>query len=222
MRNLLIVFLIIFGFNNIASAQYTEGERPFSMGMQNALSLDIQDVKASKVEDLWQDYVKQYSGKTKKEKKMKEYFTEGAKVYFIPDLSTVNIRARFEERGKTATEAIIALADGERYLSTAANAEQMKSANEFVRQFDVFVQKYKTNLQLEEEQKKLKNLESDLKKLVKENESLHKDIENYKDKITKAETAISKNNGDQQKTASMIIEQNAAVDKVKKALEALK
>lgn len=222
MRNLLIVLACVFGLNTAVNAQYAEGERPMSMGMKNALSFDIQDLKASKAEDLWQDYVKQYGGKTRKEKKMKEYFTEGAKVYYIPGLSTVNVYARFEERGKTATEAIIALADGERFLSTAANAEQMKAANEFVRQFDVAIQKYKTNEKLQEEQKKLKNLESDLKKLVKENESLHKDIENYKDKIAKAETAISKNTGDQQKTASMITEQNAVVEKVKKDLDALK
>lgn len=222
MRNNILTLLTFISLSFTATAQYSEAERPMSMGMKNSLSLSVNDLKTSKVEDIWQDYVKQYDGKTKKDKKMKEYVTDAAKVYYIPGLSTINIYARFEERGKTTTEAIIFFLDGDRFLSTSYNADQMKAANEFVRQFDIAIQKYKTNQLLEAEQKKLKGLESDLKKLVRDNESLHKDIEGYKDKIAKAETAISKNNGDQEKTASMIMEQNKVIEKVKTDLNALK
>lgn len=203
-------------------AQYTEGEKPMTQGLKNALSFEIKDLKTSKVEDLWQDFVKQFDCKTKKDKKMDEYFSDNAKIYYIPSTTSIDIFANFAERGKNATEASIFFLDNDRFLSTASNAEQMKGATEFVRQFDIYVQKYQTKEQLEDEQKKLKKLESDLKKLIKDNENLHKDIENYKDKIKKAESDIVKNTGDQEKATQMINEQAKIMEQVKSKLDQLK
>ena len=91
MRNIILTLLTFISLSFTATAQYSEAERPMSMGMKNSLSLSVNDLKTSKVEDIWQDYVKQYDGKTKKDKKMKEYVTDAAKVYYIPGLSTINI-----------------------------------------------------------------------------------------------------------------------------------
>ena len=47
--------------------------------------------------------------------------------------------------------------------------------------------------ELKDEENRLKDFEKDLSKLVKKNEDLHSDIENYKEKIIKAEKEIEKN-----------------------------
>ncbi len=222
MKNLFLTLIMISGFSAGIYAQAVELEKPMSMGLKNALSLEIKDLKVNKVADLWEDFMKQFDCKTKKDKKMDEYFSDNAKVYYIPTTSSLDVYARFAERGKNAVEANIFILENDKFLSTKANAEQMKGAVEFVRQFDVFVQKYQTKERLEDEQKKLKKLESDLKHLIKDKENLEKDIVNYKDKIKKAESDIEKNKGDQEKANLLINEQAKVMEQVKLLLDSLK
>lgn len=220
MKNQISTFIILL-FASTLFAQATEGEKPMSLGLKNGLSIELKDAKVKDVRDLWEDYMKQYDTKAKRDKKLDEYFSENAKVFFIPATSKLNIYARFQDMDKYVL-ATIFFADNDIFLSSAVSAEQMKGAQEFARLFDVFVKKDQTQNQLKEEQKKLKNLESDLKKLVKDNGNLHDDIDKYKDKIKKAEEDIVKNNADQDKANKIINDQALYIEQVQKRLEDLK
>jgi translation initiation factor 2B subunit (eIF-2B alpha/beta/delta family) len=221
MKNTIFILSMSFLFLTPTFSQGVESEKPMSLGLKNGLSFEIKDLKVSKAEDLWQDFMKQFDCKTKKDKKLGEFFSDNAKVYYIPTVSSIDVYARFAERGKSVDASFFFL-ETDHFLSSKLNADQMKGAGEFVRQFDVYVQKYQTKEKLEDEQKKLKKFESDLKKLAKDNDSLHKDIENYQDKIKKAEAEITKNLADQEATNKIIIEQARMVDQVKSHLEGLK
>lgn len=222
MKRLFLALFILTMYIRGLFAQAVEIEKPMSMGLKNALSLEIKDLKVSKITDLWEDFMKQFDCKTKKDKKLDEYFSDNAKVYYIPSAGNLDVYARFSERGKSAVEANIFILENDNFLSSKANAEQMKGAFEFVRQFDVFVKKYQVTERMEDEQKKLKKLESDLRHLIKDNENLQKDIISYKDKINKAEADIKKNNSDQEKANAMINEQAKVIEQVKTQLDGLK
>ena len=221
MKTYSIILTVIMLSLSTINAQVTEVEKPMSMGLKNALVTTFRDIKQNKLEDLWEDYVKQFDTKAKKDKKMDEYYVPSAHVFYIPGAATTDIYARFLELGSTIEGSFFFITNGS-FVSSTSNAEQMKGGQEFVRQFVVYVDKYKTNLVMEGEQKTLKKLESDLKKLARDNENLHKDIENYKEKIRKAEEAIVKNVTDQENTNKMINEQAKKVDVIKSQLDALK
>jgi len=221
MKKILLALSILLISNNYISAQVTEVEKPMSMGLKNALVTNFKDIKQKKLEDLWEDFMKQFDCKTKKDKKLGEYLSDNAHVYYIVNAPTTDIYARFNELGPLI-ELSLFFNVNDAFLSSKTNAEQMKGANELMRQFVVFVDKYKTNERLDDEQKALKKDENELKKLAKENESLHKDIENYKEKIRKAEADIVKNQTEQDAANGKITEQAKKVDAVRKQLDALK
>ena len=67
MKNLFLTLIMISGFSAGIYAQAVELEKPMSMGLKNALSLEIKDLKVNKVADLWEDFMKQFDCKTKKD-----------------------------------------------------------------------------------------------------------------------------------------------------------
>ncbi len=221
MKKILLSLSILLISTTYIRAQVTEVEKPMSMGLKNALVNNFKDIKQKKLEDLWEDFMKQFDCKTKKDKKLGEYLSKSAHVYYIVNAPTTDIYARFNELGPVVEVSLFFVVN-DAFLSSKLNAEQMKGANELMRQFFVFTEKYKTNERLEDEQKALKKVENDLRKLAKENESLHKDIENYKEKIKKAEADIVKNQSEQDATNLKITEQAKKVDAVKQQLDGLK
>lgn len=221
MKSLLLILSgIMLSFLSL-NAQVSEIEKPMSMGLKNALVTNFREIKLSKLEDLWQDYIKTFDTKAKKDKKLDEFSAPAAHIYYIVGSASTDVYARFAELGSTIEASFFFVAGGN-FISSTSNADQMKGAQEFVRQFTVYVDKYKTNERLEDEQKALKKVEGELKKLARENESLHKDIENYQAKIKKAEADIAKNLTDQENTTKLINEQAKKVDSVKQQLDALK
>ncbi len=221
MNKILLALSILLISITYLGAQVTEVEKPMSMGLKNALVNNFKDIKQKKLEDLWQDFMKQFDCKTKKDKKQGEYLSANAHVYYIVNAPTTDIYARFNELGPVIEVSLFFVVN-DAFLSTKTNAEQMKGANELMRQFVVFVDRYKTNERLDDEQKALKKAENELKKLAKENESLHKDIDNYKDKIKKAEADIVKNQSEQDAANAKITDQAKKVDAVRQQLDALK
>ncbi|HMG15644.1 MAG TPA: hypothetical protein VK590_09365, partial [Saprospiraceae bacterium] len=147
---LLGISILLIGITNM-NAQVTEVEKPMSMGLKNALVTNFRDIKQKKLEDLWEDFMKQFDCKTKKDKKLGEYLSDNAHVYYIVNAPTTDIYARFAELGPMIELSLFFVVN-DAFLSSKTNTEQMKGANELLRQFVVFVDKYKTNERLEDEQ----------------------------------------------------------------------
>jgi hypothetical protein len=163
--------------------------------------------------------MKPYKGKTKKNRKTKEIFTDNAT---IPQLSSnsIDVYAKMNEvNGEVLLSVWFDLGGG--FLSTETHPDKASAAQILVLQYALEVSKKTTGDELKNEEKNLKKLEKDLAKLEKENSTFHKNIEMYKKKIQEAEANIKNNEAEQVNKNGEIENQKGKVETVKKKLEEL-
>lgn len=188
----------------------SEGEMTMSLGKQNVYSVDIDGADEDMVEDVWKDFVKDF-GKTKRNKKAKEYYTVGAKVPMIAGSDVIDLYINFEERvGHTTANLWVDLGGG--FVNSNEHPGEAKGAEEFLAQFYLAVKKKAITEEMEKQEKELKNLNKDLEKLEDKNKDYHSDIEKAKQKIEEAEKDIEQNLKDQE-------DQRILIEKQKKVLE---
>lgn len=215
---LLLVFPILV---KAQLAAPVEGEKAMSIGLKPSFTVSIKDLKAKKAADLFEDFIKQYKGKTKYNKKMTEYFTDNAQIYYVAGAADVDVYTRVSEMGSSVDVSCFFIVN-EVFVNSKNNADIAKNAMEFMRLYAVSAERYKVSEKLEDEQKNMKKIESELKRLVHENEGFHKNIEDYKAKIVKAEADIVTNQSAQDNANKSIVDQAKVVESVKVALDALK
>lgn len=219
MKNLKTFWILIFCFFSLSGfSQITELEKSMSVGLYNSLVLELPDTKRKFAENIWKNYLKQYDGKTKKNKKAKEYFTDNATLPGIG--SEIDVFSNVAEQGD-ATEVTIWVDLGEDYLNSYSHPERYVEAEKFLMRFALEVTREKIRIELEEEEKRLTKLKKSLKKLERANSNYHRDIRNAEEKITKAKSNIEKNEIEQEQTKSSIELQLEAVEKIKKRLSNL-
>ncbi len=212
----LLVALLVVGQS---FGQIKEKQVNISLGVQPCLSSSIDDIKSKTVVKLWKKFFKPY-GKVKRNRKAKEYYSTGVKVNRIKTGDPVDVYMK-----------IVEAADGVNLdlcidLGTAFVSKDMQDeyagAENLMKEFLVYVDKYKLEEKLEEEEDKLKDLESDLKSKRKKNKKLHSSIEKYKQKIIEAEQDIEKNLQEQEDLKKTIELQNEKVKQVQKDIDNLK
>lgn len=201
-----------------ASAQITEREKTMSVGVYNALILELPDTGRKFAENIWKNYLKQHGGKTKKNKKAKEYFTDNISLAGIG--SNIDVFSNVSESGGLA-EVTIWVDLGEEYLNSYSHANRYVEAEKFLMRFALEVTREKIKLELEQEEKRLTKLKKNLKKLERANSNYHRDIRVAEERITKAKANIEQNEIDQEETKSAIDLQKEAVELVKKKLSNL-
>lgn len=186
--------------------------KTMSLGPQTAYYIEIDGADKDIVEDAWKEYVKE-AGKTKENKKAKEWVTDNGKITMINGISDVDLYFNIEE-GKGQTTSYLWVDLGGRFATPMDTKAESKGIEQFMSDFYVVVRKKVIQKELDREEKKIKDLNKDLLKLGEKNEDLHKDIENYKKKITEAQKNIEKNLNDQDTKMVEIGAQKKVVDKV--------
>ncbi len=203
-----------------SQAQISEDDRSMSIGINNALILDLPDTDDKFADKLWKKFIKPYGGKVKKVKKSDEWLSDNAEIVGIGGANTIDIYAEAKEAGND-TELIMWIDLGGAFLSSDDHPDAYVEGEKLLMRYALFVAKEKTKMELEDEEKKLKKLESSLKKLRRDNERYHRDIENAKEKIKKAEANIVDNEVKQEETGQLIDMQKEAVQLVKQKLAEL-
>ena len=198
-------------------AQVSEDSRSMSLGIQNALILDLPDTNDKLADKLWKKFVKPYGGKVKKLRKSDEWFSDNAEIVAIGGSNALDVYAKAQEAGDD-TEMILWVDLGGVFLSSSEHPDEFVEGEKLLMRFALFVAKEKTKIELEAEEKKLKQLNSSLKKLKRDNERYHREIEAAKERIKKAEANIDTNVVEQEETTQMIEMQKETVKMVKQKL----
>jgi DNA-binding helix-hairpin-helix protein with protein kinase domain len=191
----------------------SETEKVMSQGTKNSLSVNLSKANAKFAEKIWKDFIKQYKGDYKRDKKNDEYFLDNAMIAGIGGGNTVDMYMKFNETNDNTT-ATLWIDLGGAYLSSKDFKDKYSEAEKMMFNYAITVSKEQTKIQLEDQQKALKKLESDQKSLEKKNASLLADIEDYKKKIAKAEEDIKTNLKQQEETKVKIETQKKVVDEV--------
>lgn len=220
MKQLIVLICVFFAFQITVNAQEVlEEARMMSMGSQNALTVQLKSNDTKMIEKEWEKHLKSYKGKTKKNKKTGEIFTDNAKMRSL-SANDVDVYARCVESGNNV-EFAVWFDLGGAYLNSEDHASAFEQATAMIGQFEVQVHQIMVQRELDDQEKMLKGFEKDLAKLQKDKEGYEKDIENYKQKIAEREMDIEQNLVDQQNKESEIESQRQIVAEVAARLGAI-
>jgi hypothetical protein len=204
----------------VESTMISESSRAMSKGSNNSLSVNLPKVNAKFAEEIWKDFVKQYKGAYKRDKKSDEYFVDNAMVGGIGGGNTVDMYMKFAESSDN-TAATLWIDLGGAYLNSKDFTDKYAEAEKMLMTYALTVSREQTKNLLKEQEKMQKNQEGDLQKLEKKNKNLVEDIETWKKKIAQAEAEIQTNLKQQEETKLKIESQKKVVEEVKKKLETL-
>lgn len=203
------------------SSQIMEASKVMSKGQQSALSLEIPEVSADYAEEVYKDFIKEFKGKTKKDRKTNEWFSDDSRVPGIANGAPVDIYAQLESSGsKTVINMWVDLGSG--YINSSTYPREYAEAGKLLEQFSHMVKIRQAEDELDMVEKDMKKLDGDLKKLKKDNEDYHKEIEKSNQKIKDAENAILKNEEDQKSKQAAIETQAQKVEEAKVKVNNLK
>ena len=207
MKKTLTIMTLFVAFATMMSAQNVEAiEKTMSLGKQTGVYIEVEGGEKDDLKDLWEDYMKDF-GKTKRNKKAKEYYSENVRIPVISSSNSVDVYVKFEEGRDQATAYIWAVSDGE-------FVDDSKGLQTFVQDYYIIARKEVINKEIKEQEKALKKLDKSMGKLVKKNADYHKDIEKAEDKIRKAEENIEKNLNDQDEMQAELIKQKEVLDMI--------
>ncbi len=202
------------------ASMVSEAERSMSLGSKSSLSVNLPKVKSDVAEKVWKDFIKQYKGSYKRNKKTDEYFLDNATVGTIGGANTVDMYMKFAESADVTT-ATLWIDLGGTYVNSKDFKDKYDEAEKLMMVYALNVTREQTKETLKTQEKEQKNLESDLQKLERKNKNLHEDIETWKKKIAQAEEEIKTNIKQQEEAKVKIETQKKVVDEVRKKLETL-
>ncbi|MFT4532927.1 MAG: vacuolar-type H+-ATPase subunit I/STV1 [Saprospiraceae bacterium] len=206
----LIAFVGAIGF--ISGQDVSEHEMSMSLGKQITFSIDIDGADEDMTEDVWKKYVKDY-GKSKRNKKAREYYVVGAKVPMIAGSDILDLYVKFEERVGYTT-ANLWIDNGGSFVNSNEYPREAKGAEEFLFEFYLAVKKKAISEEMKKEEKVLNKMDKSLRKLEKKNTGYHEDIEKAKEKIEKAEKNIEQNLKDQEDQRIIIEQQKKIIEEI--------
>ena len=215
MKNVLYLLtgLFFISFLPMASAQEIfEDEKSMSLGVQNSYFVEIENADRKLAEKMWKEYIKDY-GKTKNNKKAKEWNTLETRVPAISTSEDMDIYTKFEEMG-SMTRVYFWFDIGGAFVDTDDYGSEAKGAEMFIKEYAITVKKEVIAKELKDQEKVLKNLRKDFSKLEKNNEKYHKEIEEARKKIAEREQDIEKNLQDQESKQHEIQKQQEVVEEI--------
>ena len=221
MKQLILqVFVLFIAGISTLNAQISEDDRPMSLGINNAIILDLPECEAKFVEKCWKDYIKSKGGRARKIKKAGEWVTENTDVLGIGGGGIIDLYTSIENVGDDV-EVVLWVDMGDQFLTSLSNGEKYNGTEKFLMRFALYVARKSTELELEQEEKSLKKMEQNLKRLKRDNDRYHREIENAKERIKRAEKNIDQNLIDQDNTKKEIELQKEAIESVESKLEEL-
>lgn len=216
MKTFIFIFFSLWSFSGMA--QISENPKSMSLGMKNAIVLELPGTSESFVEKLWKKYIKPNGGKTKSSRS--EWFTDDAKLAGVGGANTIDIYMIVEELGPDINLNVWFDLGGA-FLNSVDHPNRYLEAEKFLMRFALFVAQEKTQLELESQEKELSKLESLMKRLERDNERYHRDIEIAKEKIRLSEANIETNVVEQEETRKLLDLQLETIENVRKKLSAL-
>jgi len=223
MRNLLVVAVLTFCATTLTQAQVVEEIRGMSAGSENSLSISLNEPNAKVVTKLWTRFVKDLKGKgkTKRDRKTKEIFTDDISFAMISGSNTMDMYATISPSGEKSNLTVWYDLGGT-YLSSSEHPEKYVEGEKLLYKFALVVARDVVERELKEEEKTLKKMNGELGKLQKENNKLLESIEEYKRKIVEAENGVVKNDEEQVRKNNEIELQNEVIKQVKARLDDLR
>jgi len=202
-------------------AQFEYQALTMSEGVHEAILFNINQVDGRTVEKLWDDFIDEYGGKTRRKRREGEYQTEGASIVELTGTKPVNVYFKAEDFGDNSRASVWFKADGS-FLEFTDNPGLQKQAESILGEFKHSIKLHLANEQKEQEEKKLQDLERDLGKLERLKERYEKAIEKAKKEIEDNEQNIVENQALQEAKVSEIEAQKAIVEKVLQMLNDLR
>lgn len=213
MKKITLLSVIFLMYSVMTFAQITESEQYMSQGTYNSLSVELPSGSEKNAPKEWTKFFKKY-GKTKKNRKTDEYFTDDANIMGMSN-NSVDVYTKFNGNTMTAWFDL-----GGTYLSSVD--EGFATGEQILLDFGLHLKILQVEDELKDEEKNMKSVQSDLKKLEKSKATLEKNIENWKAKIAQAEADIEQNIRDQEAKTIQIGNQEIIVEQVKARLAELR
>ena len=215
MRKIGLLFILLtatFTFISAQAVSIDESSRTMSLGKQMGFEIEIDGADEDMTEDVWKEFMKDY-GKTKRNKKAREYYSMGVRVPLVSGSNDVDVYIRFDERVNMTTATLwVDLGGG--FVNSNEYPKEAKGIEDFLTDFYLAVKKEAIGEEMKDQEKALEKLEKELRKLEKKNEGYHKDIEKAKEKIQKAESNIEQNLKDQEDQRILIEQQKKVIEEV--------
>lgn len=206
---------------SLSTSQVMEAQKTMSKGQNSSISIDIYDIAPSYTDDVYKDFIKEFKGKIKKDKKSNEWFSDDAKVAGIANGAPIDIYSKIEGSGNRSTVTMwVDLGAG--YINSSTYPREYAEAQRLLEKFAQSVRVAKAEDELGLVEKDMKKLDSDMKKLKKDKEDYQQEIEKCKAKIKEAEAGIIKNEEDQRNKQISIEQQSIKVEDAKTKVNNLK
>ncbi|MFK7947734.1 MAG: hypothetical protein AB8G11_09095 [Saprospiraceae bacterium] len=218
--NLVLIALFSISTSIISAQQITEMPMNMSEGTNNAMMIDLPKTSAKDAAKAWEKHIKDYNGKTKKNKKTGEIFTDNALIERMSK-NTVDIYSVVKEQGK-GSKVIVWIDLGGAYLASATHPEQYKVAQSILNEFTAKISVGMAEEIYETEKGALEKEEDKLSKLDKNEADMKKSIADLQKKIKELEAEIKKNVEARKSQAEAVENQRIKTEKAKKALDVVK
>jgi len=213
MQKLILLFGFLLGSSTLITAQaVNEISKSMSLGKQTGFQIDIDGADEDITEDVWKEFMKDY-GKTKRNKKAREYYAVGTRVPLISGANNVDLYIRFDERVNMTT-ATLWVDMGESFVNSDEHPKEAQGAQDFLTDFYLAVKREAIQEEMKEQEKVMEKMEKELRKLEKKNNGYHEDIEKAKEKIEKAEKQIEQNLRDQEDQRIIIEQQRKVIEEI--------
>ncbi|MEP7323787.1 MAG: hypothetical protein ABI761_17810, partial [Saprospiraceae bacterium] len=171
-----IIFLSLFFLRINSIAQVMESKNVMSKGEQSSLTIEIPGVSSEYTDDVYKDFTKDFKAKTKKDKKVNEWYSDDAKVASIANGAPIDIYTKIESAGNSSKVSMwIDLGTG--YVNSSTYPREYEESGKLLAKFAQAVKVSQAEDELEGVEKEYKKSDSDLKKLKKDNDDYHKEIE---------------------------------------------
>lgn len=215
----LALFLILGHQSSVSAQKVYEDDVSMSLGIKNALIIELEGSDDKIAEKIWKEYIKDY-GKTKKNKKANEWYSQQITVPSIDGATPIDIYVKFDEN-RDMTRAYLWIDLGGEFLNSLNHEDKTVGAEDFLVEYAKDVRKYVIGEEIKDEEKKLKNLNDDLEDLGKKNEKYRETIAECKAKIMKAEEDMLNNEKDQKDKNADIEAQKMVIEKIIDRLNAV-
>ena len=218
---LFIAFVFVAFLNvNLSAQEVSEVRESMSEGSKNALVLELPKTDAKTVEKAWTKYLKDLDGKTKKNKKTNEIFTDNAMIKTMSK-NTVDIYSKVQSKGE-GSRLTVWVDLGGAFLASETHPEQYGVASEMLNDFSANISIAKAEEVLDVEEDALNDEEDKLKKLDKETADMKSKIEDYKKKIKELEAEIVKNDEKRKGQAKNVETQKVKTEAARKTVKDMK
>ncbi len=209
--------VLLFSFLSISLiGQVVATQGLMSLGNQDAMSMDIENVNQKSLETYFKSYFKEY-GKIKFNRKAKEFFIVEAKMNQVSK-NKLDVYAKIEDLNNS-TRFYLWIDNGNGFINSSDFTEEYDNAEELLMDFSIYIKKSLIEDELKAGEKALSKAEKDYKQLQKDNDKYHKTIEEALKKIAEMEENIEKNIIDQENKVAEIEIYKNGVEEVKERLK---